>query len=258
MDKVRTFSAEGPDFFYGAITGSPKTLIRRRTKMRNFILVGVVLAAASLCLPVEKTEAGDDWQWWLYTPVSFKPTEEIKADVTGMFRWKNDMKDYFYRGVISGAYYSVTSWMDLGAHYWYKETRTSTDTPWVYTNVYVGRINFKYKPAHWIALKEYNRIEYNNHIYRWTFRIKPRVEFPLGWMGLKPVKLYLDNELYFNFDFQDNRDTYSENRFTVAVDVKIAGPVGATVAYRNVGKKSSATDSWNFTNVLVTYAKLAF
>lgn len=102
--------------------------------MRKIIIAGMVLAAVCLFLQTEKAQAGDDWQWWLYTPVSFKPVKEVKVDATGMFRWKNDMKDYYYRGVITGGYYSVTSWMDLGVSYWYKETRKSTDADWVYTN----------------------------------------------------------------------------------------------------------------------------
>ncbi|MFH1038118.1 MAG: DUF2490 domain-containing protein [PVC group bacterium] len=226
---------------------------------KHYLSAGVGLAAAGyFFLSAAAGRAGDDWEWWLYTPVSCKVTKEVKLDVTGMFRWKNDMKDYYYRSVIASGYYSLLPWMDVGASYWYKESRKSKDTDWVYTNTYVGRINFKYSPAGWVTLKEANRIEYDNALYRWLLRVKPIAEFPLVWLGLKPVKLFVDNEFFFAFDYPDDRDTFSENRVTAGVDAEIAGPVGVSVAYRNVGKKSASTGNWDFANVLVTYAKLTF
>lgn len=224
--------------------------------MSKRLLTAVALLAALTCLPAAR--AGDDWEWWLYTPVSYKMAGDVKLDVQGMFRWKNDMKDYYYRGVIAGGSYALCPWVSVGAHFWYKETRKDKHADWVYTDTYVGNLDFQYKAADWLVFKENNRIEYNNNIHKWTLRLKPRVDFPLAGLGLKPVTIYIDNEFFLNFDFEDGRDTFSESRFTAAADVKILGPVGITVAYRNVGKKSAATDSWDFTNVLVTSAKLSF
>ncbi len=226
--------------------------------MRKLFLTGASLLAFSLFQPAGRAVAGDDWEWWLYTPASCRPAQEVKIDVTGMFRWKNDMKDYFYRSVISGGYYTPLPWLNLGAHYWYKESRSTTKSDWVYTNTLVGQVNLTYKLTRWLTLKESNRIEYDNLIYRWKLRVKPGVEFPLAALGLKPVKLYLDNEFFFAFDYEDDRDTYSENRLTAGVNVKIKEPLAVAVAYRNVGKKSASTDKWSYTNVLATYAKLAF
>jgi len=226
--------------------------------MKRIFLTGTALLALWFFLPAERVAGADDWQLWLYTPASCRPVKDVKIDATGMFRWKNDMKDYFYRGVITGGYYSLLPWMDLGAHYWYKETRKTTKSDWVYTNTLVGRVNFKYKLTGWLTLKESNRIEYDNRIYRWKLRVKPGLEFPLAALGLKPVKLYLDNEFFFAFDYEDDRDTYSENRLTAGVNVKIKEPLAVALAYRNVAKKSASTDRWSCTNVLATYAKLAF
>ncbi|MDP8235713.1 MAG: DUF2490 domain-containing protein [Candidatus Erginobacter occultus] len=224
--------------------------------MRKQLLIASALAAFLVCQPA--AEAKDDWEWWLYTPVSYKMAGDVKLDAQGMFRWKNDMKDYFYRGVIVGGSYSLCPWVSVGGHFWYKEVRKDKSSPWVYTDTYVGNLNFQYQAADWLVFKENNRIEYNNENYKWTLRVKPRVDFPLAWLGLKPLTLYVDNEFFFKFDLDDERDTFSENRFTVAADVKIAGPLGATVAYRSVAKQASSTGDWSNTNVLVTSAKLSF
>jgi hypothetical protein len=226
--------------------------------MRKSIWVIALLSIASLWPGGKPAAAKDDWEWWLYTPASFKPASNVKLDVQGMFRWKNDMKDYYYRGVIAGGSYSVLPWLSLGGHFWYKEVRKDKHADWVYTDTYVGNLDFQYKAADWLVLKENNRLEYDNNTYKWTLRVKPRLDFPLAWLGLKPVTLYVDNEFFFKFAYPDDRDTFSESRFTVAADVKIVGPFGATIAYRNVGKKSASTDSWDFTNVLATSAKLSF
>jgi len=224
--------------------------------MRKQLLIASTLAAFLVSLPA--AEAKDDWEWWLYTPVSYKMAGDVKLDAQGMFRWKNDMKDYYYRGVIAGGSYALCPYVSVGAHFWYKEVRKDKSSPWVYTDTYVGNLDFQYKAADWLVFKENNRIEYNNENYKWTLRVKPRVDFPLAWLGLKPLTLYVDNEFFFKFELDDERDTFSENRFTVAADVKIAGPLGATVAYRSVAKQSSSTGDWGNTNVLVTSAKLSF
>ncbi len=226
--------------------------------IRKLAAAAMVLALAGLVIPGGKARAGDDWEWWLYTPVGAKITKEVKADVTGMFRWKNDMKDYYYRSVIASAYYSLLPWMEVGASYWYKESRKTKDDPWSYVNTYIARLNFKYSPTDWLTLKEANRLEYDNAIYRWKLRAKPVAEFPLSWLGLKQIKLFVDNEFFFAFDYPNDLDTFSENRASIGVDAAILGPVGASVAYRNVGKKSASTGNWDFANVLATYAKLSF
>ncbi len=224
--------------------------------MKKRLLIGAILAAALAVMP--SARAGDDWEWWQYFPAGFKPARDIKLDIEGIFRWKNDMKDIFYRSMIAGGSYSLGPWVSVGAHFWYKEVRKDKGSPWVYTDAYVGNLDFQYRAADWLVLKENNRIEYDNEVYRWTLRAKPRLDFPLAWLGLKPVTIYLENEFFFKFDYDDGRDTYSENRTTAGANVNVLGPFGITVAYRNVGKKSAATDSWDFANVLVTSAKLSF
>ena len=224
--------------------------------MRKCLITAAVLVAVLASLTAAR--AGDDWEWWLYTPVSYKMVGDVKLDAQGMFRWKNDMKDYYYRGVIAGGSYALCPFVSVGAHFWYKEVRKDKESPWVYTDTYVGNLDFQYKAAGWLVLRENNRIEYDNEIYKWTLRVKPRVDFPLAGLGLKPVSLYVDNEFFFKFDLGDERDTFSENRFTVAADVKIAGPFGATVGYRSVAKQDSKTGDWGNTNVLVTSGKLSF
>lgn len=226
--------------------------------MKRFLIGAVVLIAAGGLLPARRVSAEDDWEWWVYAPVSCRVTPAVKADVTGMFRWKNDMKDFYYRSCLVGGYCTLTSWLDLGGHYWFKETRKTNRDDWVETSTFLVRANFKYKAADWCVLKEANRLEYDTRIDRWQLRLKPAVEFPLVWLGLPGIKLFADNEFFFAFDYQDDRDTFSENRVSVGVDADVVGPFGITVAYRNVGKKSASTGDWDYADILVTYAKLAF
>lgn len=202
--------------------------------------------------------AGDDWELWLYTPVSYKVTKEVKVDLTGIFKWKNDMEDFYYRSYLLGGYYSVTPWLDLGVHSWYKETRKTIQDDWGASNTMVGRINFNYKLTDWCVLKEQNRLEFDFSKDRWKLRMKPVVEFPLTRLGLSWLKVFVDNEFFFAFDYPDDLDIYSENRVTTGLAAKVVDPFGISVAYRNVGKKSATTDQWDFTNVLALYAKLAF
>ncbi len=226
--------------------------------MKKWVIAVAVWCLACLIRPVADGYSKDDWQWWVYTPVSYKITPEVKADVTGLFRWKNDMEDFYYRGCLVGGYYSLTPWLSLGGHYWFKETRSSTQTPWVETNTFLVRADFKYRPVEWCVLQEANRLEYDTRIDRWKLRVKPKAVFPLDWLGLKGIGLFIDNEFFFAFDYQDDRDFYSENRATIGINAKVIGPLALAAAYRNVGKKSAATGNWDFTNVLATYAKLAF
>ncbi len=217
-----------------------------------------VLAAGGLGSMVAPAQAGDDWEWWLYTPVSYRMAGEVRLDAQGMFRWKNDMKDYYYRGMIAGGSYAWRFWVSLGAHFWYKETRKSERSDWKCYDIYVGNLDFKCQAVTGVFLKEYNRIEYDNSSYKWTLRAKPRIEFSLSTLGLEPVTLYIDNEFFFKFDLDDERDIFSENRFTVAAAVKIREPFGITIAYRSVAKQSSDTGDWANANVLVTSAQLSF
>ncbi len=226
--------------------------------MRRSVIGAIALIAALSLLPVSRAIAGDDWQWWMYVPVSYKPGNEVKVDVTGLFRWKNDMKDFYYRGFLAGGYYTVLPWFDVGAHYWFKEIRPTVQSPWYETNTFLVRANFKYKLAEWWWVMEANRLEYDIKIDRWKLRIKPKAVFPLAWLGLSPISIFLDNEFFFAFDYPYDIDVYSENRATIGINAKVVGPFGASVAYRNVGRKSPATGDWNFTNVLATYVKLAF
>jgi len=214
------------------------------------LLIGMLFPGSS--------PAGDDWELWFYAPVSYKVSKEVKVDLTGIFKWKNDMKDYYYRSYLLGGYYTVAPWLDLGLHSWYKETRKTVDDDWAGSDTLVGRVNFSYKLTDWCVLKEQNRIEFNFSDDRFKLRMKPVVDFPLSRLGLKGIKLFVDNEFFFAFDYPDNLDTYSENRASIGLDAKVIDPFGVAVAYRNVGTKSASTDHWNFKNVLVTYAKLAF
>lgn len=228
--------------------------------MREWIWTAVVATAVAILAGplVSAALADDDWEWWIETPVSVKLAPDLKADVTGLFRFKNDMEDFYYRSFLVGGYYTLTSWMEVGGHYWYKESRKSMQDEWVDADVAVARANFKYSPESWIVLRENNRLEFDFSLDRFLLRLKPVAEFPLGWAGLDPVKLFLDNEFFLAFDYADDRSTYSENRATAGAEVKVAGPASVIVAYRNVGKKASATGSWSFANVLVTSLKLAF
>ena len=225
---------------------------------RPMIWLLIALTVAILVGMVRPARAGDDWEWWLYTPLVHRMAGNVKLDAQGMFRWKNDMKDYYYRGVIAGGSYSLTSWVYLGAHFWYKETRKDERSNWKYYDIYVVNLDFNYQPGSGFSLKEYNRIEYDNALYKWTLRAKPRVEYSLSALGLKPVTFYLDNEFFFKFDLDDERDTFSENRFTAAAAVKIIESFRVTVAYRSVAKQDSATGDWGNTNVLVTSTQLSF
>ncbi len=224
--------------------------------MSKRLLIAAALAAALAVLPA--AEAKDDWEWWFTTPVSYQPVSGVRLNAEGMFRWKNDMKDYYYRGVITGGTYSVLPWVTVGGHFWYKEVRRDTNSPWVYTDTYVANLNFQYRAADWLVLRENNRLEYDNEIYRWTLRMRPRLDFPLARWGLKPVTLFLENEFFFKFDFADGRDTFSENRTTAGANIAVAGPFGVTAAYRSRALKPVSTGSWNNTNVLVTSARLSF
>ncbi|MCX6348984.1 MAG: DUF2490 domain-containing protein [Candidatus Aureabacteria bacterium] len=228
--------------------------------MRKWIWSAALAAVAAVIYGplVPAARAGDDWEWWIETPVSVKLNSNVKADIPGLCRFMNDMKDFYYRSFIVGGYYSLASWMEAGGHYWYKESRKSLQDEWVDANIAVARLNFKYSPASWLALKENNRLEFDFSIDRFTLRLKPIAEFPLGWAGLDPVKLFLDNEFFLTFDFPDDRSTFSENRATVGAEVQIAGPAAVILGYRNVGKKSAADGSWTFANVLLTSIKLAF
>ncbi len=225
--------------------------------MRQKVLLMALLAAAA-AWPAGRAAADDDWEWWIETPVSVKLTPNLKADVTGLFRFKNDMEDFYYRSFLVGGYYTLTSWMEAGGHYWYKESRKSLPDAWADADVAVARVNFKYSPDSWVILKENNRLEFDFSLDRFLLRLKPVAEFPLQWAGLDPVRLFLDNEFFLAFDYADDRSTYSENRATAGAEVAVAGPASVIVAYRNVGKKSATTGSWSFANVLVTSLKLAF
>ena len=223
--------------------------------MRKILLAAGVLLTILAILPAAK--AGDDWEWWFTTPVSYKLDQDVKVDAEGLFRWKNDMKDIYYRSGIAGGSYSLCPWVSVGAHFWYKEVRKAKGSPWVYTDTYVGNLDFQHQAADWLVLKENNRIEYDNEIYKWTLRVKPRLDFPLVWLGLKPVTLFLEDELFFKFE-TPGQDTFSENRVTAGATAKVLGPFGVTVAYRNVGKKAAYDQEWSYTNVLVTSARLSF
>ena len=209
-------------------------------------------------LPVERAAAKDDWEWWIETPVTVKITPEVKGEIIGLFRFKNDMEDFYYRSFIVGPYYSFTPWLEAGAQYWYKESRKSLQDDWVDASIAVARLNFKFSPDSWITLKENNRLEFDFSIDRFTLRLKPIAEFPLNWMSLSAVKLFIDNEFFLTFDYADDRDTFSENRATVGAEVKIMGPVSLIAGYRNRGVKSASDDSWSFTNILLTQLKLSF
>ncbi len=226
--------------------------------MKQSILLAGALVAAYCLAGSGPAAAKDDWEWWFTTPVSYRPTPEIRLNVEGLFRWKNDLKDIYYRSAITGGTYSLLPGIAVGGHFWYKEVRKDKDSPWVYTDTYVGNLDFQYQAADWLVLRENNRIEYDNTRYKWTLRVRPRLDFPLARLGLKPLIFYTENEFFFNFDFEDGRDTFSENRATIGANLQVLGPFGVTAAYRNVGKKSASTGSWDFTNVLFTSVRLSF
>jgi len=218
----------------------------RRKKLCFILIVFIFLffttAATSL--------ARDDWQNW--DVLSFKKNinEKMYLKLSLHNRIRDDMSEYFFGGIQIGPAFKINKYLEISPSYFFIKNKNKGHFD--QENRWLLDINLKWEVSNFKIIHR-NRIEYRDlpSLNRWRYRDNIKIGLPVKCRNLSLMP-YLSEEIFY----EERKDEWNQNRFSVGVSMDITRSINFDIYYLLRSDRSGA--DWDESNVLGTTLTYSF
>jgi hypothetical protein len=217
-------------------------------KYAPFICLFLLMVQCVFAVPAL---ARDDWQYWNNFQLKAPIYKELRLQVAGEQRIRDDFSDLFLANVSAGLLWQPYHFLEFGPFYKFEHEKSSSGKR-TDENRYYLEASLKWK--RWgFKFKDRSRGEYRNIAGEDAFRYRNqfKIAYPLEIKKLQ-VTPYMSNEIFYDGD----KDEWNQNRFISGLTFRLTRFANVSVYYMLRSKRSG--HDWDEFNVLGSNFSLSF
>ncbi|MDP8254089.1 MAG: DUF2490 domain-containing protein [Candidatus Kaelpia aquatica] len=227
--------------------GGEKKVLQIEKKIITVLIV-VIGLFTTICFAFDN----NDFQYWNTESISWKISDDWKAQLETEFRYGDNASDFYYQHSDIGLTYSgAAKWLDFGFNY--RQIFEEKNSIWQYENVPHFNATLKWELLDYLFSNRM-RFEYKNKEGSdnyWRYRNKITVKIPIKLTNLE-IQPYIADEIFYDFD----EEIFNKNRLYAGFNFRLFKHLKVETFYLWQNSKNSS--GWSDICALGAKLKLFF